>query len=47
MYFVYLDESGDSRFKECAREEADFFVLGGVIIRYIRLISSLQKHWKK
>lgn len=33
MYFVYLDESGDSRFKESVREESDFFILGGVIVK--------------
>jgi len=33
MYFVYLDESGDSRFRENIREEDDFFILGGLIIK--------------
>ncbi|HIG94774.1 MAG: hypothetical protein QT05_C0038G0010 [archaeon GW2011_AR13] len=33
MYFVYLDESGDSRFKDNIREEDDFFILGGVLIK--------------
>jgi hypothetical protein len=32
MYFVYLDESGDSRFRDDAREESDFFILGGLIV---------------
>ena len=34
MYFIYLDESGISRInRNNVREEADFFVLGGIFIK--------------
>lgn len=34
MYFIYLDESGNSNLKiNNPREESDFFVLGGVLIK--------------
>lgn len=33
MYFIYLDESGDSRLREGTREEDDFFILGGFLVK--------------
>lgn len=34
MYFIYLDESGTSNLKQKnVREESDFFVLGGLLIK--------------